>query len=153
MRTDWSKLDVGLVYSEAAVHDAAIYTSNKLKAAPLLVTQEHLADGKAQAIVANAGCANCATGQQGWDNAVTMAQIAGQKVGMDPHDVIVASTGVIGTQLPMDRIGPGIEKIALSADGGAGLRGGDHDDGYREEAPRRARRQLDDRRLAARASA
>ncbi len=118
VRTDWSKLDVGLVYSEVPCTVAATYTTNKLKAAPLLINQKHLADGKAQAFVANAGCANCATGQQGLDNAVLMAQIAGQKVGLDPHDVIVFSTGVIGTQLPMDRIGPGIEKIALSADGG-----------------------------------
>jgi glutamate N-acetyltransferase/amino-acid N-acetyltransferase len=118
VRTDWSKLDVGLVYSEAPCAVAATYTSNKLKAAPLLVNQKHLADGKAQAFVANAGCANCATGQQGLDNAVLMAQIAGKKLGIDPHDVVVFSTGVIGTQLPMDRIGTGIEKIALSPDGG-----------------------------------
>jgi glutamate N-acetyltransferase/amino-acid N-acetyltransferase len=118
VRTDWDKLDVGLVYSEAPCTAAATYTSNELKAAPLLINQKHLADGKAQAFVANAGCANCATGQQGLDNAVEMAQIAGKKLGIDPHDVVVFSTGVIGTQLPMDRIGPGVEKIALSPEGG-----------------------------------
>jgi glutamate N-acetyltransferase / amino-acid N-acetyltransferase len=118
VRTDWDKLDVGLVYSEAPCTAAATYTSNELKAAPLLINQKHLADGKAQAFVANAGCANCATGQQGLDNAVEMAQIAGKKLGIDPHDVVVFSTGVIGTQLPMDRIGPGVEKIALSPKGG-----------------------------------
>lgn len=119
VRRDWTKLDVGLLASEVPCTVAATYTSNKLKAAPLLITMKHLADGKAQAIVANAGCANCATGEQGLANAVQMAQIAGKKLGIDPHDVIVASTGVIGTQLPMDRITPGIEKIALSPDGGA----------------------------------
>jgi glutamate N-acetyltransferase/amino-acid N-acetyltransferase len=118
VRTDWTKLDLGLVYSEAPCTCAATYTSNQLKAAPLLVTQEHLKDGKAQAIVANAGCANAATGRTGWDNAVKMAQLAGKKFGIDPHEVIVASTGVIGTQLPMHKISSGIEKIALSADGG-----------------------------------
>jgi glutamate N-acetyltransferase/amino-acid N-acetyltransferase len=118
VRTDWDKLDVGLVYSEAPCTAAATYTSNELKAAPLLINQKHLADGKAQAFVANAGCANCATGRQGLDNAVEMAQIAGKKLGIDPHDVVVFSTGVIGTQLPMDRIGPGVEKIALSPEGG-----------------------------------
>ena len=118
VRMDWDKLDVGLVYSEAPCTAAATYTSNELKAAPLLINQKHLADGKAQAFVANAGCANCATGQQGLDNAVEMVQIAGKKLGIDPHDVVVFSTGVIGTQLPMDRIAPGIEKIAISAEGG-----------------------------------
>jgi glutamate N-acetyltransferase/amino-acid acetyltransferase len=118
VRTDWNKLDVGLVYSEARCTAAATYTSNELKAAPLLISQKHLADGKAQAFVANAGCANCATGQQGLDNAVEMAKIAGKKLRIDAHDVVVFSTGVIGTQLPMDRIGPGIEKIALSPEGG-----------------------------------
>ena len=118
VRTDWDKLDVGMVASEASCTVAATYTSNQLKAAPLLVTKEHLADGKAQAIVANAGCANAATGHQGRDNAVKMAQLAAEKLGIDPHDVIVASTGVIGTQLPMDRIANGIEIVGLSSGGG-----------------------------------
>ena len=118
VRTDWDKLDVGMVFSEAPCMTAAVYTSNQLKAAPLLVTKEHLANGKAQAIVANAGCANAATGKQGYENAVKMAQLAGEKLGIDPHDVVVASTGVIGTQLPVDRIANGIENIELTADGG-----------------------------------
>jgi glutamate N-acetyltransferase/amino-acid N-acetyltransferase len=118
VRTDWTKLDLGLVYSEATCTCAATYTSNQLKAAPLLVTMEHLKNGKARAIVANAGCANAATGRTGWDNAVKMAQLTGQKLEVDPHDVIVASTGVIGTQLPMHKISSGIEKITLSADSG-----------------------------------
>jgi glutamate N-acetyltransferase/amino-acid N-acetyltransferase len=118
IRRDWTKLDVGLLYSEAPCTTAAVYTSNQLKAAPLLVTKEHLANGASQAIVANAGCANAATGKQGWENAVKMAQLAGTKLGLDPHDVIVASTGVIGTQLPMDRIADGVEKVELSAGGG-----------------------------------
>jgi glutamate N-acetyltransferase / amino-acid N-acetyltransferase len=113
IRKDWTKLDVGLVYSEAPCTVAATYTKNQLKAAPLLITQKHLADGKAQAIVANAGCANCATGEQGLANAIEMAQLAGAKLGIDPHDVIVASTGVIGTQLPMDRIAKAVKDIVL----------------------------------------
>ena len=115
VRRDWTKLDLGLLYSEAPCTTAAVYTSNQLKAAPLLVTKEHLANGVSQAIVANAGCANAATGKQGWENAVKMAQLAGAKLGIDPHDVIVASTGVIGTQLPMDRIATGTEKVEMTA--------------------------------------
>jgi glutamate N-acetyltransferase/amino-acid N-acetyltransferase len=118
VRTDWTKLDVGLVYSEKPCKAAATYTSNTLKAPPLLVTKEHLADGHAQAIVVNSGCANASTGQLGWDNARAMAQAAAKKLGIDPEYVVVASTGVIGWQLPMERILPGIEKIELSPDGG-----------------------------------
>jgi glutamate N-acetyltransferase/amino-acid N-acetyltransferase len=118
VRTDWTKLDVGLLYSEAPCTAAATYTSNTLKAAPLLVCQKHLENGRAQAVVVNAGCANAATGQQGRDNAVAMAQLAAAKLGLDPHDVVVASTGVIGTQLPMERISTGIEAIDLTAAGG-----------------------------------
>lgn len=118
VRTDWDKLDVALLYSEAPCAAAGVYTSNRLKAAPVLVTQQHLGDGKAQAVVVNAGCANAATGEQGMENAVQMAQAAGRKLGVDPHDLVVASTGVIGVQLPMDRILSGIDKIVLSPAGG-----------------------------------
>lgn len=119
VRTDWDKLDVTLLHSEKPCTTAAVYTSNTLKAAPVLVTQAHLADGRALAVVANAGCANAATGKQGVENAVKMAQLAAAKLGLDPHDVAVASTGVIGVQLPMDRIAAGIERITLAPDGGA----------------------------------
>ncbi len=118
VRTDWTKLDVGIVGSEVPCTTAAVYTSNQLKAAPLLVTREHLADNKAQAIVANSGCANAATGEAGEENALRMAALAAGKLGLDPEDVIVASTGVIGTQLPMDRIAEGIERVRLSPTGG-----------------------------------
>ncbi len=119
VRSDWQKLDVALLYSEAPCTAAAVFTSNSLKAAPVLVTQEHLKDGRAQAVVVNAGCANAATGRQGMENAARMARLAATRLGVDPRDVIVASTGVIGTQLPMDRIAGGIERIVLTPDGGA----------------------------------
>ena len=109
MRHDWTKLDFGLVYSETPCTTAAVYTSNTLKAAPLLLTREHLTDGKAQAIVANSGCANAATGKPGAENAVTMAKLAADKLGVEPAAVVVASTGVIGTQLPMNRIAISVE--------------------------------------------
>ena len=118
VRDDWTKLDVGLVYSEAPCTTAAVYTSNTLKAAPLLLTREHLKDGKARAIVANSGCANAATGEQGAENAAAMAKLAAGKLGVEPADVVVASTGVIGTQLPMDRIAKGVAETKLAGDGG-----------------------------------
>ena len=93
VRSDWDKLDLTLLYSEQPCTVAAMFTTNNLKAAPVVVTQEHLKDGKAQAIIANSGCANCATGTQGHENAIRMAQLAAAKFGVDPYDVIVASDG------------------------------------------------------------
>ncbi len=118
VRTDWDKLDVGLLYSEQPCLAAAVYTKNSLPGASLIVSRKHLANGRAQAVVANAGCANAATGERGLKDAVRVSQIAGQKLGVDAHDVVFASTGVIGTYLPMERIESGIEKIVLSRDGG-----------------------------------
>ena len=118
VRSDWDKLDVGLVYSEAPCVAAGVYTRNALKGASLLVSMEHLEKGSAQAIVVNAGCANCSVGERGIEDAIKMAQLTGTKFGIDPHEVVVASTGVIGTFLPMDRIRRGIETIGVSADGG-----------------------------------
>src|SRR2546428_12918323 len=118
VRSDWDKLDVGLVYSEAPCVAAGVYTRNALKGASLLVSMEHLEKGSAQAIVVNAGCANCSVGERGIEDAIKMAQLTGTKFGIDPHEVVVASTGVIGTFLPMDRISSGIETIEVSAEGG-----------------------------------
>jgi len=118
VRSDWDKLDVGTIFSEEPCVAAGVYTKNNLKGASLLVSMEHLSRGRAQAIVANSGCANCATGEQGIQDAIKMAQLTGAKFAIDPHDVVVASTGVIGTFLPMDRIAPGIEQIQMSPDGG-----------------------------------
>jgi glutamate N-acetyltransferase / amino-acid N-acetyltransferase len=115
VRSDWDKLDVGIVSSKQPCVAAGVYTKNNLKGASLLVSMEHLARGRAQAIVANSGCANCATGEQGIQDAIKMAQLTGAKFGIDPHDVVVASTGVIGTFLPMDRIAPGIEQMQMSS--------------------------------------
>ncbi|MEE8369390.1 MAG: bifunctional glutamate N-acetyltransferase/amino-acid acetyltransferase ArgJ [Dehalococcoidia bacterium] len=118
IRADSRKLDLGLLYSEKPCTAAGVYTSNRVKAAPLLVTQKHLSGGGARAVIANSGIANAATGQQGIQDAVEMAGLASGKLNVDPYDVVVASTGVIGTLLPMDRIRSGLERIELSAESG-----------------------------------
>jgi len=118
MRLDWDKPDVALLYSEAPCTAAGVFTQCKVVAAPVVITRKHLAEGTARAIVANSGCANAATGEQGLADAVAMAQLAGGKLGLDPHEVVVASTGVIGTFLPMERVEQGIEAVELSAGGG-----------------------------------
>ena len=118
VRPDWDKLDVGLLYSEQPCVAAATYTKNRVPGASLVISKKHLAGGWVQAVVANSGCANAATGQRGLDDAVSMARLTGDKFGIDPHLVVVASTGVIGTYLPMERIAAGIERTTVSPDGG-----------------------------------
>ena len=118
IRADSRKLDLGLLYSEKPCTVAGVYTNNRVKAAPLLVTQKHLSGGGARAVIANSGCANAATGQQGIEDAVEMAGLASGKLKVDPYEVVVASTGVIGTLLPMDRIRSGVEQVVLSTESG-----------------------------------
>jgi glutamate N-acetyltransferase/amino-acid N-acetyltransferase len=118
VREDVDKLDLGILYSEEPCTAAAVFTSNRVKAAPLFVCQEHLTDCRAQAVVANSGCANACTGEQGLADAYEMAELAAAKLGLQCQDVLVASTGVIGCLLPMDRIRQGVSQIALSPEGG-----------------------------------
>ena len=102
------KKDVAIVYSEVLAQGAATYTINKFKAAPLQVTMENLSDGKLQAIVINSGVANACMGQQGLEDAKSMAEITAEALGMEAKNVAVASTGVIGVPLPMDIVKKGI---------------------------------------------
>lgn len=114
------KKDIALVYSERPCTAAATYTTNRVKAAPLLVTQEHLRHDSIRAIVVNSGNANACTGQRGIEDARRMAAICARELGIEPHQVVVASTGVIGVPLPLDKIEAGIiqAKEALSPAGG-----------------------------------
>jgi glutamate N-acetyltransferase/amino-acid N-acetyltransferase len=118
IRYNPNKFDLGLLYSEAPCAAAAVYTANRVRAAPLLVTEEHLADGRAQAVIANSGCANAATGRRGLEDARAMARLAARKLGLDASDVAVASTGVIGTFLPMAKIEAALETMALGRERG-----------------------------------
>jgi glutamate N-acetyltransferase/amino-acid N-acetyltransferase len=115
------KKDVAIVYSQVPAQAAAVYTINKFKAAPLKVTAEHLADGIAQAMVINSGIANACMGQQGMESAKEMAEITAQVLNIKVDDVVVASTGLIGAPLPMDRLEQGIKEAAgkLSTKGGS----------------------------------
>jgi glutamate N-acetyltransferase/amino-acid N-acetyltransferase len=104
--------DFSIIFSRLPCSAAAVYTTNKVIAAPLIVTKEHLANGHAQAIICNSGVANACTGNLGLENARAMAREAGQALGCAAEDVIVASTGVIGMQLPMDKITDAIRSVA-----------------------------------------
>ena len=111
-------LDLGILCSEVPCVSAGVFTTNKIKAAPVLLCQRNLRGNLAQAIVVNSGCANACTGQQGTADAKEMAAVTARNLGLLPEEVLVASTGVIGKRLPMKQIRDGIESIVLSPEGG-----------------------------------
>ena len=109
------KLDFGWIVSEVPASVAGVYTTNKVIAAPLLVTKASIQKSqKLQAIVVNSGVANSCTGQQGLDAAYEMQRLAAQKLKIEPDLVGLASTGVIGEQLPMDALKNGLSQILVS---------------------------------------
>jgi glutamate N-acetyltransferase/amino-acid N-acetyltransferase len=113
-------LDLALVVADDACAAAGVFTLSRTAAAPILVAREQLASGRARAVVVNSGCANAATGAAGLDDAREMTRLTGTALGCPPHEVVVASTGVIGVRLPMERIRIGITEAAagLSPEGG-----------------------------------
>jgi len=113
--------DLALVACDGDASAAGAFTNSRLAAAPVLVSREHLADGRARAVVVNSGNANACTGAQGLDDARAMASETARALGIDPGEVVVCSTGVIGKLLPMDAIAQGIALAAgeLSESGGA----------------------------------
>jgi glutamate N-acetyltransferase/amino-acid N-acetyltransferase len=112
------ELDLAILYSEAPCKAAGVFTTNQIKSAPVILSQRHITKGRAQAIVVNSGCANACTGEQGLADAVEMAKLTAAKLGISPEEVLVASTGVIGVPLPMDKIRTGIPKIKPTRGGG-----------------------------------
>ncbi len=115
------KRDLALVRSLTPATGAAMWTQNRVLAAPVVVSKQHLEQAQPQAIVVNSGVANAATGEQGIADAVATAARAASLLGLDPEQVIVLSTGVIGAPMPMERIFAGLADAAaaLSPDGGA----------------------------------
>lgn len=105
------KSDLMIIASDTPCAAAGVFTTNKMPGAPVVVSKKHVRNGKAQAIVCNSGVSNVCTGQQGIADALTMCLQTGQNLGIDPADVLVCSTGVIGHMLPMDKIEAGIEKL------------------------------------------
>ena len=104
-----SALDLALIFSEAAETVAAgVFTTNRVAAAPVIISREHLrrSRGRARAIVVNSGNANACTGKPGLNVARATAHVAARLLGVEPHEVLIASTGVIGLQLKADRIAP-----------------------------------------------
>ena len=102
-------LDVAVIHTEREATVAGVFTKNLVAAAPVQVSKKVVATGTAHAIVANAGCANACTGEQGMRDAERMAEITAGELGCNADDVIVASTGLIGSNLPMDKMESGIK--------------------------------------------
>jgi glutamate N-acetyltransferase / amino-acid N-acetyltransferase len=117
------KFDLSLLVSDRVASAAGVFTTNLAKAAPVLLSVEHLerSGGRSRAIVINSGCANACTGADGQAHAKAMAEHTGAAVGCDPAAVLVASTGVIGVKLEMSNVERGVVEAAskLSPDGGA----------------------------------
>jgi len=104
--------DLAIIYSEVPASAAAVFTQNQVVAAPVTLSKKHIKDGRAQAIVINAGNANAATGEKGMEGAVAMAQTLADELKIDRELVLVSSTGVIGGTFPTDDIVAGIKENA-----------------------------------------
>ena len=112
------KNDLALIVADKECSAAAVYTTNKVKGAPILVTKEHIADGKAKAVIVNSVNANTCN-PDGVEKANKMCELAAAELGLSPADIIVASTGVIGQVLPIEPIANGMKSLVegLTYDG------------------------------------
>ena len=111
-------LDIAILSSKVPCVTAGLFTTNRIKAAPVVLSRQRLKNGKAVAVVVNSGCANACTGEQGRKDSAEMAELAAEVIGVPPEEVLVASTGVIGEPMPMARVRAAMDQITLSRDGG-----------------------------------
>jgi glutamate N-acetyltransferase/amino-acid N-acetyltransferase len=117
---DPQRLDIALVRSDRPCTAAGVFTRNTVKAAPVVISQLTLRQGHVQSVVINSGNANACTGPQGFRDALQMCKAAADAADLDPAQVLVCSTGVIGRPMPMDRIVSGIAAAAAALDGSGG---------------------------------
>ena len=112
------RLDLGLIYSETPATVAAVFTTNKLKAAPVILSMERSKSGTARAVIVNSGNANACTGSQGMEDALETCRLVALGFGIPDEDVLVASTGVIGVPIPMERVRKGIPSLIAGLETG-----------------------------------
>jgi glutamate N-acetyltransferase/amino-acid N-acetyltransferase len=114
-----NKKDLGLIFSRVPANVAGVFTRNRVKAAPVILDRERIKSGACQAIIVNSGNANCCTGEQGIRDAETMASLSASELGISEDLVLVASTGVIGEPLPIEKIKTAIPDLvgALQPEG------------------------------------
>ena len=117
------KPDLGLIVCPMGAKAAALFTTNKITSAAVQISKEYIKSSSISAVVVNSGNANACTGQLGTKNAIKMCTKAADEIEVNPHSVLVASTGIIGEQLPIGKVSKGITKAAnqLSASAKAGL--------------------------------
>ena len=118
IKSDASIKDLAILAADVPCNAAATFTTSKTAAAPVLVCQERLKGGTAQALIVNSGNANCATGDVGLLNAYRMTELAAAHLDLENELVLCSSTGIIGRQLPIEKIEAGVRQIELSAEQG-----------------------------------
>lgn len=111
LRRNVEKKDLALVYSDVVCNAAAVYTQNKVKGNPIYATQDHIKNGKAQAIIVNSANANTFNGKEGIINAYKMTEFTAEKLNIEKEDVLVASTGVIGEPLKINLIEENMDNL------------------------------------------
>lgn len=107
-------LDLALIYSDSVLSAAGVFTTSRVKAAPVLLDMVRLGKGKARAVIINSGNANACTGAQGMEDAVQTAQSVARELNIDEEDVLVSSTGVIGQRLPLEKITAAVPELVAT---------------------------------------
>jgi glutamate N-acetyltransferase/amino-acid N-acetyltransferase len=115
---DPNRLDLTLLYSDRMCAAAGVFTQNSFRGPPVVISERNIADGRAQAIIANSGVSNSLFGEKGMQAGEEMAQLAAERLGVDANDVVIASTGVTGWRLPVERMREAAPRIELSREGG-----------------------------------
>ncbi|PIQ84836.1 MAG: bifunctional ornithine acetyltransferase/N-acetylglutamate synthase [Candidatus Omnitrophica bacterium CG11_big_fil_rev_8_21_14_0_20_63_9] len=105
------KLDLALVSAQEPSAAAAVFTSNRVQAAPVLISKARVRSGLARAVLINSGCANCMTGAAGYRDAMRLSRVVAQPLGIPESQVLIASTGIIGRRLPVQRIERAIPRL------------------------------------------
>jgi len=118
IKADATIKDLAILASEVPCVTAGTFTTSSTRAAPVIVCQERLKSGRAQAVIVNSGNANCATGEIGMQNAYRMTGYVAKRFHMHEALILCSSTGIIGRQLPIEKIAAGVKAIELSADQG-----------------------------------
>lgn len=118
IKSDPHVKDLAVLFSDVPCVAAGTFTTSSTRAAPVRICQERIASGKAQAVIVNSGNANCATGKQGLQNAYRMTEAVAERWKLPKEFVLCSSTGIIGRQLPIEKIEAGVKQIELSREQG-----------------------------------
>ena len=112
------KLDLGLIYSQAPCVAAGVFTTSSIRSPSVTLNQERLSGGLIRGLVVNSGIANACVGEQGYEDAKEMSALAAARLGVEPSEVLVCNTGIIGVELPMSLIRSGLEQIEVAEESG-----------------------------------